>query len=736
MENKTLFEVDTAWSFPVMTYTTNTSYVEVKQASGIAYILLQLISNTKNNSDKLTATLNSLGVPNDIHYIFASELANMINYGIIEMKQGLVYDADLINYYDVSNFNITDLGKKMFAEGAIPTGNNSNKSVQVFYDVAIKDARIKFDGKLCRIENSPLDESCIGNTVLNNADVENFINENMSKYSFRKGERITGYDHEEPEIYVYKLDDAVTVKITSEGLFIQAKDKERNEYIHKNYSAKAIMKILELKKKYKFPENIANRVKEYDFETIKNIEKIIMPSQFVAATSVKSPLAISDCCNVTGCDCLLDKNESQRIMQKCDVPGVVCYFDNGCAFSVIVGRFLIGIDGYTEKGGINLIIVQKLDENVKNQLLKEIFLGCIEHTTPLSRCNVIKQLTKVSGSGEYIEKFAQSILISKNSLTEKIETFINLNESFNKVDFWNEYAKTNANIMLDELSNQVSVDSFMAQNMLGKKLNQILRMNDLDYLNIISKKIIEDEGTVVAYEAMESAGFSADIALSVVNVFEQYCNEILNGLHVSGNSKLSSQCTLLGQSLLELREITGIENPNEDSAELDFDNDRFIQVMVTFSDSMKKLEKYKMYAINEFKDLIAFKDRFMDLKEVVTIEQEALKNPKNINAAYIEQRLKKSRYKDAICDLHVRLQYELNRIFNCENVPTYDLLSKIELLEYLSVEEVDALHILRKCRNGFQHPMEKRSVHYSEEIIRNWCGIVERLGGIEHESRS
>lgn len=44
MENKILFEVDTAWPFPVLQYGVNTSYVEVRKASGIAYILLQLIS--------------------------------------------------------------------------------------------------------------------------------------------------------------------------------------------------------------------------------------------------------------------------------------------------------------------------------------------------------------------------------------------------------------------------------------------------------------------------------------------------------------------------------------------------------------------------------------------------------------------------------------------------------------------------------------------------------------------
>lgn len=79
IENRTLFEVDTAWSFPVLRYTANTSYVEVRKVSGIAYILLQLIIRFDYNTENLAATLKSLGVPGDIHYIFAGELTNMIS---------------------------------------------------------------------------------------------------------------------------------------------------------------------------------------------------------------------------------------------------------------------------------------------------------------------------------------------------------------------------------------------------------------------------------------------------------------------------------------------------------------------------------------------------------------------------------------------------------------------------------------------------------------------------------
>ena len=275
-----------------------------------------------------------------------------------------------------------------------------------------------------------------------------------------------------------------------------------------------------------------------------------------------------------------------------------------------------------------------------------------------------------------------------------------------------------------------------AQNILGKKLNRIIGLNDIDYISRISKKLVDEEDEVIAFEALEGADYSVDVILSVINVFEIYCKQIIDGVHISGNSKLSGQCTLLRQALSELRDLTGIDNPYEDSAELDFDQDRFSQVMATFTDSMKKIEKYKAFAMEQYRILSFFQERFVEIKEVVTIEKEATQNPKNINKNYIEQRLKKSRYKDAICDLHVRLQYELNRLFNTENMPTYDLLLETDISNYLDEQEIDQMHALRKCRNDFQHPKDKRDVQYSEKTIREWCSVVEKLGGMNNESRS
>lgn len=736
MENKILFEVDTAWPFPVLQYGVNTSYVEVRKASGIAYILLQLISSSDNNSDSLVATLKAFGVPSDIHYIFASELANMISYGIIQVKAGRDYSSDLIDMYVISDFEITELGRKLFAEGTIPTGNNQVKKLHVYYDISRKDTQARLNWKMFRFENSTLDKKCIGEVLLDDSDVEMFINDNMNKYAFRKGERISGFEHEQPEILVYKMEDAVSLSIDSGKLQIKAKDKDRDMFIHKYYDADTITRIIDAKRKYQFSENVAVSVQGYDFDNMTNIVKLNMPSQFINIINTKNQLALSCDFELKGSECIVNNEESAEIMDKCNLLGVACYFENGNLYSIIPGRFLIAVDGLAEKCEVNLVATQLVTDDVKVELMRELFLKCIDNSNPLSRCEIIKKLTQISNCKDYVEQFSDSLLRNESAPEDKINLFLKLNEEFSAVKEWKVYSKESATKLLKDLCDNVTIVGFSAQNKLGRKMNKIVGLNDIEYLSQFARKLLEDEDEITVFDVFEGEGFSTDVVLSVVNVFGSYCAQILEGEHINGNSKLSGYCMLLGQALAELKEHSGIQNPYEDPAELDFDNERFIQIIATFSDSIKKVERYKTYAIDEYNLLLAFQERFMELKEFATIEKEALKNPKNINEKYIEQRLKKSRYKDAICDLHVRLQYELNRLFGTEGMPTFELLTNPDMKKYLDESEISSMHLLRKCRNGFQHPKDKREVQYSEKIIREWCSVVEKIGGISDESCS
>ena len=51
MEEKALLKFKTAIPFPLLVYKTNVRYNEVRKASGVAFILLDVIEKTANSGD-------------------------------------------------------------------------------------------------------------------------------------------------------------------------------------------------------------------------------------------------------------------------------------------------------------------------------------------------------------------------------------------------------------------------------------------------------------------------------------------------------------------------------------------------------------------------------------------------------------------------------------------------------------------------------------------------------------
>ncbi len=316
MENKYFVNIETAWSFPIIQYTANTSFVEVRKASGIAYILIELINKSQNIEEKLVVALKNLDVPYDIHYIFGGELINMLNLRIVTMKANRELSLGLLDTYFISDFEVTELGKRLFAEGTIPTGNNSIKKLNVYYDLATRDLLAKPNHRLFRY-----DSSLIGNMKLNNDDVELFISENMNKYGFRKGEAIAEYEHETPEVLAYKLEDAVVIQIDNERMYLSAHDKVRNSYIKENYSVDVISKIIGAKKKYTFPDGVLSKIPRYDYSEVFNVKQITMPSQLLNILAVKNQLSLSTGIVMKNSECVIDKNEVLEIFEQSRIEG-------------------------------------------------------------------------------------------------------------------------------------------------------------------------------------------------------------------------------------------------------------------------------------------------------------------------------------------------------------------------------------------------------------------------------
>ena len=110
------------------------TFSEVKKPSGVAYILLVLISESKDKRANLSQTLENFGVPRNLHYIFADTIQYLFDQNILVNNP--YFNKNEFDRYQIGDFAFTSDGVKIFAAESIPTGAHKESKIPVFYDIA------------------------------------------------------------------------------------------------------------------------------------------------------------------------------------------------------------------------------------------------------------------------------------------------------------------------------------------------------------------------------------------------------------------------------------------------------------------------------------------------------------------------------------------------------------------------------------------------------------------------
>lgn len=122
---------------------------------------------------------------------------------------------------------------------------------------------------------------------------------------------------------------------------------------------------------------------------------------------------------------------------------------------------------------------------------------------------------------------------------------------------------------------------------------------------------------------------------------------------------------------------------------------------------------------------------YRPIHELLSIERTSASHPEKINKEYIDGLLARGKYKDAVCDLLVKLQYDLRKLLAADNgTAANELIDAAQIQRIITREQADLLHKLRICRNNFQHP-ESKQVSYNKETIEKWRDAVFSVTGEE-----
>lgn len=739
MEDKMIKQIKTSCPFPLLIYRTNIKYNEVRKASGVSYILLELIETSKGSKEKISDVLLKFGIPTDLHYIFGRELAGLIGTEIIKSR----YQAEHFNtpkYFSqirVGEVALTDKGKKMFKEGAIPTGAEKTKVKDIYFDPVKRKFDVSFSQPYADILTTCLDEDFMASVDIDISGMGDYINANPTKMGLKAEERMVSFETEEPQWKGTRKDENLTINIRESGAEFLFETNNENVFFVKYYTSKIMKEVMLLKTKYKFYDSKKNpiSVPSVRFEDL-GASNLYIPDDIQKQAARPCKIYISrNSFGYERADSVIktDEDTSKKLLDAVDKNAEFALLDNsGCryyrAFNVA-----IPCEQLDDVFEMQLLVENQLSAEKFDEMINSIFNLYTEIPFNSESGKVIMFAVDVLHSPTLFEKYATAKLNEVKSADEKIGVLLKLNETLKKSAEWKPFFERFANEMYAESVKEIRLDNMIYKNTVLSPLASAIGMSKTDYIFSFSQDIRKDEEPTLVYQALSAAGFATIEILGVANVVEVYIRAVLENEEISTDNDLAAKFNTVRVNLWKLNDILGIDDFSVYTLKEDYNIDEFFGVYATFKSSFGAVEKYREYALKEYGELKRYTEIFEPIHDLLAIERTSSSHPDKITKKYIDEQLSRGKYKDAICDLLIKLQFDLRKLLQADNtVPANELIDEAKRRRYIDGKQADALHKLRMCRNSFQHPTD-RQVQFDRITIETWRDIV---FGFQHESSS
>jgi hypothetical protein len=738
MEEKVIKQIKTSCPFPLLLYKTSVKYNEVRKASGIAYILLDLIQKTATSSEKMGEVLLKFGIPKELHYIFGKEIANLIGTEILQS----VYPATHFlnpNYFSeimVKDISLTAKGRKMFTEGAIPTGAEKTKTKDIYFSPVTR----KFDVE-SKVAYMPLAACYLGEEFLDKVDIdisglEYYINANTTKIGLKAEERMVSYETEEPKKLHVRKEDGMTIVIRPSGVEFSFGTSDETSFFYKYYSSALMTEGLLMKNSYKFV-NALKEIVSVPTVSITELDKAVnvhLPSdvqkQATRPCKVflnKGRLGVERSDNVIK----IDDKTSGIFLDWIDENAEFALVDNSAIHYYNALNVSMPCVKFGDTFEMQLLVESVASAEQYSELVKAIFEVVknrpFDSESGRTVLFVVDGLKDTDLFGEYVE----AKLSALKTADDKIELLMKMNAIFNKNAEWKAYFETFAKDLFEASVEEIRLDNMIYKTTVLSPIKEALGMTEIDYITNFTKHIAKDEDSDLVYQALETAGFETNVILGVVNVIEKYMQSVIIGQNILSETSLASKFQNVKINLWKLNDMLGIESVSKYTLKDDYNVDEFFNAYSTLQTSYKGIEKYKQYAAKEYAQVKQFMDIYEPIHDILSIERTASSHPDRITKKYINDYLAHGKYKEAICDLVVKLQYDLRELLSMgDEASAHDLIEEARSQKMIDGKQASNLHKLRMCRNGFQHP-ERTQIPFDKATIESWCEDVFSLKEVE-----
>lgn len=696
------FKLETSIQFPFFKMNELVTYSEVKKPSGVAYILLVLISESNNKNDRLSKVLENFGIPKSLHYIFADNVQYLMEQGILEEFN--FYKTEFDNYL-IGSFQFTSKGKNIFAEESIPTGINKELKVPVFYNIAMNELLLKMDNDL---DPKPLMDCAITPEFMdrfkNEKNVENFLNLQKGKgISVKKEEIITNVEQLDQENWIGKYD--CDMNINGDNIEIKFDELLLQKFFDANYNQDMVNLAISYKNKFKFKSSFKDNLKlsNYGFDRIAGI---IIPKEIDDVLKQKNQLLLTKGNYKTSNGYMITSSES--IAKYDDTIEFIQVDMHDSVYAYIPGNFNFNNNLF---GIITIPLALKI--KLTEEELKNVIKPYVVSLSTYSEDN-FKELVKVTNitddlklAKEIIEGYVNKDAESNIVLLNEMKPYAISNSGISNI--YRELLEKNYSNYMDNLTED-NLDTALK---ITASIPKFLNIPNKDVLSRIFKNI-KAKNELETYETLVSKGF--DKSLVVL-----YVNPVIEALKIR-NSEEKSVIDLINydDALSEMKRITSINDYKSylyDEEKINH-NDFKTNYNKAFN-LQKNIAVFRSGNEGLFANYDGFMNLFSTINDDINLVEAALKNPNNLKPELIEKKIASGEYQFVFVNLSAKLETILKNKYKLDGKLS-DMLNDARSNGIIDKKIISDLHDFRDNRNAYVHP-EDRTSNYNADDLRRWA---------------
>lgn len=735
MEDRPIKEIKTSCPFPLLIYRTNIRYNEVRKASGIADILLEMIDKTADPKETISDVLLKFGIPAELHYIFGKEIAGLIGTDIINSEYSASYfiEPRYFRQIKMGEIKLSWKGKIMFRDKAIPTGQEKVKQKEIYFDPVNR----KFD-VVCPLPYTDLSASSLGEDFIEKLEPDisgmgDYINADPTKMGIKAEERIISFETEEPLKKTTKQDGNLTIVLHSAGVEFRFATSNERAFFNRYFSSEIMERVLAFKPRYRFTDGAKNPVgvPTVPFEAL-HASDFFIPDD--TAKQAKRPCKIflgRGRLAYEASDTAIrpEREVSAAVLDGLDRDAEFALFDPaGCtyyrALNVVFPCAQFG-DTFT----MQLLAETRASDEQFRSAVTELFNAYKKKPFGIECSRAVIYAAEALKREDLFEAYADEQLSGAPTADEKIGLLLKLDAAFAGSAAWRTCFMRLAENFYTESVKEVTLDNMIYKNTVLSPLVKEMGISAADYIVAFSQTVVQTEEAPLVFQALSAAGFKTEPILGVVNVVGLYMRAVLEGEAIVSDDAFAAKFSVLQTNFNRLNRMLGIESLSQYTLRDEYNADEFFNAYGTFLSVYRELQKYKQYAEKEFGELSGYQAIYDPIHEVLSIERTAASHPGNITKKYIDERISRGRYKDAICDLLVKLQFDLRKRLQADDTAQANELIDMAREEgWIDGKEANMLHKLRICRNRLQHP-DKDEARFERADVERWRDIVFSIGG-------